>query len=84
MPSSENIFAIMEDWKRNAKKGDKDDENRFVFRLKTPMKGEEVVEDPVRVHLLYLEVPARSLTLFFFMLFFSFSFSFSFSSLWHL
>lgn len=56
LPSSENIFAIMEDWKRNAKKGDKEDDNRFVFRLKSPMKDEEVVEDPVRVHLLYLEV----------------------------
>lgn len=58
LPSSENIFAIMEDWKRNSKKGDKEDENRFVFRLKSPMKDEDVVEDPVRVHLLYLE--ARS------------------------
>lgn len=53
LPSSENIFAIMEDWKRTSKK---EEENRFVFRLKTPMKDEEVVEDPVRVHLLYLEV----------------------------
>lgn len=46
----------MDDWKRNAKKGDKEDENRFVFKLKSPMKDEDVVEDPVRVHLLYLEV----------------------------
>lgn len=38
------------------KKGDKEDENRFVLRLKTPMQNEDVVEDPVRVHLLYLEV----------------------------
>lgn len=56
LPSNENIFAIMDDWKKNAKKGDKEDENRFVFKLKSPMKDEDVVEDPVRVHLLYLEV----------------------------
>lgn len=52
LPPSENIFNIMEDWKKSSKKPE--EECRFVFKLKSSM-NEDVVEDPVRVHLLYLE-----------------------------
>lgn len=47
----------MLDWKKNAKgKKENEDENKFVFRLKTDFKEETIVDDPVRAHCLYLEV----------------------------
>lgn len=60
LPLNEPIIPIVQDWKKD-KAGETN--CKLVFKLKTSFLEETIVDDPVRAHLLYLEVGTEPMKL---------------------